>query len=179
MLEALGNLGDFLGGIAVLVTLAYLAVQMRHNTRLIRESAQLARAHALASNETRSILLSIAQHGDLTRVFRQGLTDYASLEGEDRMRFDLAFGALVGGYSSNFTQESAFSMLSDANPLDRRFGASVDGIGNFLNTPGGRIWWQRFRHSTAPEFRAFIDRSILGSEDALDEPEKDEQEIRA
>lgn len=161
MLEALGNLGDFLGGIAVLVTLGYLAVQMRHNTRIIRESAQLARAHALASNEARATLLAIAQHGDLARVFREGLISYESLKGEDRLRFDLAFGALVGGYSSNFTQESAFSMLSDANPLDRRFGVSVDGFDNFLNTPGGRIWWQRYRHSTAPEFRDYVETAVL------------------
>ena len=33
MLEALGNIGDFIGGIGVVITLAYLAVQIRHNTR--------------------------------------------------------------------------------------------------------------------------------------------------
>ena len=161
MLEALGNLGDFLGGIAVLITLAYLAVQMRHNSRLIRESAQIARAHALASNEARGILLSIAQHEDLARLFRQGLTSYETLKGDEKLRFDLTFGALVGGYSSNFTQESAFNLLSDSEELDRRFGASVDGLGNFLDTPGGRAWWARFHHSTAPDFRGYVERMIL------------------
>ena len=32
MLEALGNLGDFVGGVAVIVTLLYLASQIRQNT---------------------------------------------------------------------------------------------------------------------------------------------------
>jgi len=164
MLEALGNLGDFLGGIAVLVTLAYLAIQMRHNTRLIRESAQIARAHALASNEARGILLSIAQREDLAGLFRQGLTSYESLKGDEKLRFDLTFGALVGGYSSNFTQESAFDLLSGSEGLDRRFGASVDGLGNFLDTPGGRTWWKLYRHSTAPDFRDYIERTILEPE---------------
>ena len=36
MLEDLGNIGDFIGGIGVIVMLAYLAVQIRHNTRAAR-----------------------------------------------------------------------------------------------------------------------------------------------
>ena len=35
-LEELGNLGDFLGGIGVIVTLVYLAVQIRSNTQTVR-----------------------------------------------------------------------------------------------------------------------------------------------
>jgi len=33
MLEDLGNLGDFIGGIAVIATLIYPALQVRNNTR--------------------------------------------------------------------------------------------------------------------------------------------------
>jgi len=36
MLDALGNLGDFLGGIGVVVTLIYLALQIRQNTAATR-----------------------------------------------------------------------------------------------------------------------------------------------
>ena len=32
LLEDLGNLGDFLGGLAVIITLAYLTLQVRQNT---------------------------------------------------------------------------------------------------------------------------------------------------
>ena len=37
-LEALGNLGDFVGGIAVVVTLIYLALQVRQNNEQLHES---------------------------------------------------------------------------------------------------------------------------------------------
>ena len=36
--EALGNLGDYVGGIAVILSLAYLALQIRQNTRMLRAS---------------------------------------------------------------------------------------------------------------------------------------------
>jgi len=35
-LSQLGDLGDFLGGIGVIVTLVYLAVQIRHDTQAVR-----------------------------------------------------------------------------------------------------------------------------------------------
>ena len=38
-LEALGNLGDLIGGIGVIVTLIYLAIQIRQNTIEVRNAA--------------------------------------------------------------------------------------------------------------------------------------------
>jgi hypothetical protein len=38
--ETLGNLGDFIGGIAVVVTLVYLAIQVRQNTIALRTASR-------------------------------------------------------------------------------------------------------------------------------------------
>jgi hypothetical protein len=40
MLDALGNLGDFIGGIAVIVTLIYLATQVRLHTAALRAASR-------------------------------------------------------------------------------------------------------------------------------------------
>jgi len=40
MLEALGDLGDFLGVVGVVVTLLYLSAQIRQNTRMMRGAAR-------------------------------------------------------------------------------------------------------------------------------------------
>jgi hypothetical protein len=39
MFEALANLGDFLSGIGVVVSLVYLAIQIRHNTRSVQSAS--------------------------------------------------------------------------------------------------------------------------------------------
>lgn len=39
MLDTLGNLGDFVGGIAVVITLIYLAVQVRQNTSALKAAS--------------------------------------------------------------------------------------------------------------------------------------------
>ncbi len=47
MLDALGNIGDFLGGLGVVATLVYLALQIRQNTRQLDHNSEL----VLASSE--------------------------------------------------------------------------------------------------------------------------------
>ena len=51
-LEDLGNLGEFLGAIGVIVTLAYLALEIRQNTRMMRASIRQARADSALQNQT-------------------------------------------------------------------------------------------------------------------------------
>ena len=49
MLENLGNLGEFIGSIAVLASLIYLALQVRQAAKWQRHGAALNRATALTS----------------------------------------------------------------------------------------------------------------------------------
>ncbi len=68
-LEALGNIGDFVGGAAVVATLIYLAVQNRQNTQQVQQSVELARAAAIkAANSTEPSMLAIAQDSELARI---------------------------------------------------------------------------------------------------------------
>jgi len=67
--QLLGNIGEFVGAVAVVVTLVYLAVQVRHskeateaNTRLAEESHRL----ALAENQIARVNLIERQMRDLS-----------------------------------------------------------------------------------------------------------------
>ena len=74
----LGALGEFVGAIAVVVTLAYLAIQIRQNTRSMEESKQLALAqtyqmradalqnmmvHAAESERIGPVITKLTEHG--------------------------------------------------------------------------------------------------------------------
>ena len=69
-LEDLGNLGDFLGGIAVIVTLIYLVVQIRQNTKLLRKSAE----QMIRSDSTAVVSLA-AQSPENAALYHKGLGD--------------------------------------------------------------------------------------------------------
>ena len=47
--DALGNIGDFVGGIGVIITLAFLIFQIRQNTAQLRQQNVLSAASAARS----------------------------------------------------------------------------------------------------------------------------------
>ncbi len=49
-LESLGNIGEFIGGLAVIVTLTYVAFQVRQGTKTIRANS----VHELTENILRA-----------------------------------------------------------------------------------------------------------------------------
>ena len=70
-LEDLGNLGDFIGSIAVIVTLIYLAIQIRQNTATtkvqIRQAiseAQFANINARATDDHLPIIIMKTNRGE-------------------------------------------------------------------------------------------------------------------
>lgn len=71
MLEALGNIGDFVSGIGVVATLVYLVLQIRQNTRELEHNSELVRASA----ELETARLMADWHGvgvnspDLVRIW--------------------------------------------------------------------------------------------------------------
>ena len=46
-LENLGNIGEFVGALAVVLSLIYLAVQIRQNTHQIEENTEVTRVTSL------------------------------------------------------------------------------------------------------------------------------------
>ena len=82
--------GEFLGGIAVVVSLIYLAGQIRQNSRLLRASS------ASTTQQAESLLSSlVVQDSELARIFWEGMADRAALSEADRRRFDPLLGIHV------------------------------------------------------------------------------------
>ncbi len=68
-LQDLGALGELVGGVAVVITLVYLALQVRQNTAMITAQAVQASIDA-----TQRVLLFRADNPDMRRVLRKART---------------------------------------------------------------------------------------------------------
>jgi hypothetical protein len=83
MLEALGNIGEFVGAIGVVVSLVYLALQLRHNTSSVRAAS----FNAMVQNSIR-----LLEHGFERPEFAAFLARAESrpggLDAEDQVRWD-------------------------------------------------------------------------------------------
>jgi len=79
----LGSLGEFIASITVLVTLIYVAVQIRQNTNATR-----AVSHHAITDSLNQINLSLAKDEVLAQLWLSGFNDRSSLSALHREQFD-------------------------------------------------------------------------------------------
>jgi hypothetical protein len=75
--------GEFLGGIAVVVSLVYLASQIRQNSKLLEAAAEDSRIQTY--NATSAMM---AGDPEIARIYWDGIEDREALSKTDRRRFD-------------------------------------------------------------------------------------------
>ncbi len=80
-LTQLANLGEFIGGVAVLVTLIYLALQVRQNTKAV----SAATFHAVAS-ETSKLVTRATESSELIALLGTAFTKPEELAPLERFR---------------------------------------------------------------------------------------------
>jgi len=84
-LDALGNIGEFVGSIGVFVSLIYLAIQVRENTR-----SNYAAAVDRISTDIQAFILNIFQNEKANRVYAKYIFPRAGIEDvEDRDWIDV------------------------------------------------------------------------------------------
>ncbi|MEZ5503621.1 MAG: hypothetical protein R3E50_13530 [Halioglobus sp.] len=142
-IEELGNLGDFLAAIATIITLIYLALQIRQNTSLlklselrgIQDDADRWRAHLI-------------ENKDVASVYRRGLLDPESLDADDKLRFRMLQDQLFFGWQATFSQNPTNPMLAPGF------------IESTLKNPGGSLYWQKSKFRFNKDFAAYVDQLI-------------------
>jgi hypothetical protein len=147
--------GEFIGGVAVVVSLIYLAGQIRQNSKLLRAST------TSASNQIQSAMTTLlAQEPDVARVFWDGIADRDSLSEEDRRRFD----PLLTLWFQPARQQFQFQRDGIGNPEEWAY--NEQGVAWVVQEPGVRQWWREWRRQYPQEFRNFVDDLIREGEAA-------------
>ena len=80
-LEDLGNVGEFIAAIATLVTLIYLAVQIRQNTRAVRSTA-----FQQVVDSFSEISLELGLNREISEIFNRADSGLSSLDAVERRR---------------------------------------------------------------------------------------------
>jgi hypothetical protein len=128
-LEDLGNLGDFIGGLAVIATLLYLAVQIRQNTRILRTSAEQT-ADPIAA------IANIAQSPENAAVYHKGLADPNDLSAEERTHFYLLMASSFYVLHQGFRAYQLGTQSRDTWRWQSR------ALQFYASQPGVRTWWR-------------------------------------
>ena len=142
--EAIGAVGEVLGAAGVIVTLGYLAVQVRQNTRALRAASIDSMTHI--ANDIRT---SLFHDPEITLIYTKGLGGVDSLTDLERERFRLLMTNALWALWNAFTQ----ARLGDAQAWE----AQKPLLRRFLSQPGGEWFWTTYRNEFSPEFQAEVD----------------------
>jgi hypothetical protein len=83
-IESMANYADVVGGVAVIVSLIYVGIQIRRNTK----SSQ-AQANQTAHESLANVSLEVAKDPDFTGFTRKGMIAFDELTEEEKFRFIL------------------------------------------------------------------------------------------
>lgn len=134
--EAIGAIAEILGAVAVLVTLAYLAVQVRH----VREQNQSnALDHIIeALNDFAG---HIAESESLAGIITRGRVSYSALSDEERLRFDTIHYCFLNNLESwNVQNDQIYGITREQNLENIR-----SNLAAFCDNAGFREFWQSTR----------------------------------
>ena len=145
-LSDLANIGEFVGGIAVIATLVYLAIQIRQNTRSVRSAT----FQSVVDSFT-DYTFELSKDAELTRLYLHGLNEPDQLSEQDSQRFHFLMLTIIRRFESAFQQQSSM-MLTPSQWSG--FRVSATGV---LSSPGGSKWWIANRALFTEEFQNFVE----------------------
>jgi hypothetical protein len=134
----------------VVVSLVYLAVQIRQNTRAVRASS----FHGV-TDSFNLLNVTIARDESLARIIRIGGESLSNLTEDERVRF----GFLLLGVFRVF--ETLYYEKKQGTGDPALWTAEVGTMVALLAGPGAREWWASNPLSFTPEFRRFVELEIL------------------
>ncbi len=148
--SVLGNVGEFVASIAVLVTLIYLAVQTRQINLQSQAEARYAFVDAMAE-----INMVIAHDKATASVWRRGMASIDALDEDERMQFFMLVGQYANAWAVMY-QLRRDGMLPEAQWLIVR-----NDIVSILSSAGGDAFWhQGGRAAFDREFVDYVDTEL-------------------
>ena len=147
--DAVGAIGEIIGALAVLVTLVYLAIQIKQNTAVARASA---------TREIHDSLLAahspIFSSTEVARVIRLGSFEPESLTPDEHLQFDTAIYNM-------FTSFEIYHSQYRAGLIDEEIFSRVKlGIRNQSSTPGVQVWWNKYKADFSAEFTKLVENEL-------------------
>lgn len=145
--QILGNYGEFVGAIAVVITLAYLVVQIRQNTQMIRANIRQARSDSTVSLYSLGATSQIAE----IRVKEQRGEPLTDVEEERSFLWHIAIWR---------SQQTIFFQTRE-RLLDEQTANEQAGIVRaIMAIPSSARFWMQQKHTFDSRFVEWVDEQL-------------------
>jgi hypothetical protein len=143
---AVGAIGELVGAIAVVVSLAYLAVQISQNTRAVRAATIDSAVRGI-----RDWIRPLIEDKKVAEIFRQGIENWDSLDDDGKARF---LHLMLGFMKTVETLHYQYSkgQLDPSVWLGWQYVMT-----GYIQSPGGQKYWELRRMAFSSEFRDYVE----------------------
>ena len=148
-LQTLANVGEFLGGLGVIVSLIYLAVQIRGNTL-----SQQSETYARSLERMASMQAFMSKDHAFTKMFSEGLIDPSQLTITQKIQFSWVLTEMFGNIEFMFFQSEQRNIPAEL--WDRW----VETLKWWLTFPGVVAWWKGKPTPFTPAFMSCVEECI-------------------
>ena len=147
--DAIAAVAELAAAIGVILSLLYVAAQMRLNTHEISRTNSR-RTYSDHAASTRAIV----ENDNLSDLMIRGLESRDELNAAEKYRFDVCLG--------NWLQavEQAFADYRDGSYPEEFLEVHRNTIPAFISTPGGASWWNERQVWFSKSFRQEVERLV-------------------
>jgi len=144
--ESVSAIGEILSAVAVIVTLVYLAIQIRDSARASRSAAVTD-----ATTAMQAFYQELGSNPQTSRVFLTALRDPDSLSQEDQFQYLMIMHSAFLGF-----QRSFFLVREGTLDVELRdsVGTAISAVGHL---PGMALYWRQRKYFFQPEFIAWAE----------------------
>jgi len=147
--EVAGAIGEVVGAAAVVISVAYLAFQIKQQT----EQSRLAASRELGE-QLGALFHTITADDQFATIYQKAVQDYDRLPNNERLRMSLLFQRIMR------LLEQQYLHISKGNINPAHFESVSKAYDEWLTFPGVQSWWEGSRSFFEEEFRERIDNAI-------------------
>ena len=151
-LEGFNYIAEIIASFAVIVSLIYLAVQLRQNTNAVRLSTM----HNV-TEELRDWNKGIAGNGSVASILLRGMQNPDDMGGEDKLRFYCLLYSMFWALENAFVQHNAGALDAD------EWAGIRQSFTDFGKLPGMQDYWSNRKHWFGPKFQRFMDTEVMSA----------------
>ncbi len=146
----LGNIGEFLGSIAVLISLIYLAIQVKSST----EATKMSTYQSVVS-DFGALNRSMAGTPDLSILFVNAMEDFHTLNADEKARVSQLFFVAFHYFENMYYQNQKGYLEDDVWLGWKRL------MLTYYSRPGFQTWWSIRRDVFSASFAVFLETSEI------------------
>ncbi len=147
--DAVGATGELIGAVTVMVTLVYLVIQLKQNTRALKSSTFQQLGDVMARNWE-----VVITNPDMAALFLKASSGLDALEQKERLLFGAMATMLFRRVETVYTQESLGAI--DTRLTEGFKQSSLSSLSHL----GMREWWQQSQLAFRPEFVAWVNTEL-------------------